>query len=69
MVAWLDGLSDEGKERTGLEGWMVGRGERCWLPHAPAAGWISILPGLDDGRRLPCGPLGLGEHLSRQDDL
>lgn len=40
---------------------VVIRGESCWLPHSPAAGWASILPRLGEGRRLRSGPLRLQE--------
>lgn len=43
---------------------MVGRAESCQLPHSPAAGWASILPGLGEGRGLPSGAWRLWEPPS-----
>lgn len=40
---------------------VVIRGESCWLPHSPAAGWASILPSLGEGSRLRSRTLRLWE--------
>lgn len=53
----------DGRSELGWRGWMVGRGKSCWLPLVPAAGWVSILSGLDEGRRLPSGSSRLRDHF------